>query len=175
MAGKSKQANKGKQLEDAIIKQNEYYLKNEIATIKKIPNNWVVRRKGPHIVGANPVPSGLCDFVGTSHLVGGRSIVFDAKENKNKTNFPLRNIKVEQMDHMEETVLHGGIAFLIIHFTDESIDKTYFVPYKFIKPYWDDAEAHPDVKGMQSIPLKDIQGNCDRILGMEYMGFVQEL
>lgn len=170
MATKSK-ANQGKGLEDKIIKQNAYYLKKGVASVKKVPNNWVVQRKGPHIVGARPVPSGLCDFVGTSHLVGGRMFVFDAKETKNKTTFPLKNIKPEQMDHMEETIDHGGIGFLIVHFTE--IDEIYYLPFEFIKPFWDDAELNPGVKGMQSIPLKTIREKCTIIHDMEYMGHIR--
>lgn len=169
MANKKK-ANVGKVLEDKIIKQNEFYLKNGVASIKKVPNAWVVRRKGPHIVGANPVPSGLCDFVGTSHLVGGRSIVFDAKECKLKTRFPLKNIKPSQMDHLAETILHGGIGFLIIWFTE--LNEYYFAPYEFILPYWKDAEENPDDANM-SIPLADIREHCTLIHDMEYMGHIR--
>ena len=155
---------KGKELEDRIIKQNEHYLKQGIATIKKIPNKWVIRRKGPHIVGANPAPSGLCDFIGTSKLVSGRLIVFDAKECKLKTRFPLKNIKPEQMDHMQETVEHGGIAFLIVHFTE--LNETYFLPYSFVKPYWDAAEKE---EGPSSIPLDEIREKCPQIIDMDYL------
>jgi recombination protein U len=170
MATKSSKANMGKILEDKIIKINKHYLEVGTASIKKVPNAWVVRRKGPHIIGANPVPSGLCDFVGTSHLVGGRQIVFDAKECKLKTRFPLRNIKPSQMDHMKETVDHGGIAFLIIWFTET--DEMFYVPYQFIEAYWIDAELHPDDKN-KSIPLQDIQNHCTVITEMEYMGHVR--
>jgi recombination protein U len=163
-----KNANLGKGLEDRITKQNEWYEKQGVAVIRKIPNPWVVRRKGPHIVGANPVPSGLCDFIGTSHLVGGRSIVFDAKECKLKTRFPLKNIKPEQMDHLTETIKHGGIGFLIIDFTE--LNEMYYVPYEFILPYWDDAE---DENNPQSIPIADIREKCTHIHDMHYMGHIR--
>lgn len=163
--------NLGKVLEDKIIEQNKVYLDQGWATFNKVPNNWVVKRKGPHIVGANPAPSGLCDFIGTSKLVGGRLIVFDAKECKQKTLFPLRNIKVSQMDHMKDTIDHGGIGFLIIWFTE--LDQMYYAPYDFILPYWMDAEAHPDVKGSQSIPVKDFQEHCPLISDMEFLGYVR--
>lgn len=162
-----KNANLGKVLEDKIIKQNEFYLKNNLATIKKVPNAWVVRRKGPHIVGANPVPSGLCDFVGTSKLIGGRMIVFDAKETKNKTTFPLNNIKPSQMDHMQETIDHGGIGFLVVWFTE--MNETYVINHKQIRPFWEYAEQNPDEKGAKSIKLQFFQEECKRIDDLEYL------
>jgi recombination protein U len=160
----------GKVLEDKIISQNDHYLRMGVASIKKVPNNWVVKRKGPHIVGANPVPSGLCDFVGTSHLVNGRAIVFDAKECKLKTRFPLKNIKPSQMDHMKETIDHGGIAFLVVWFTE--INEMYYLPYDFVESYWIDAELHPDDQN-KSIPLSDIRDHCTIIHDMEYMGHIR--
>lgn len=163
-------ANKGKGLEDQIIKECEYYERKDIAVIKKIPNNWVVRRKGPHIVGANPIPSGLCDFIGTSKLVEGRTIVFDAKECKQKTRFPLRYIKPSQMDHMEETVKHGGIAFLVVFFTE--IGGMYTIHYDQIKPFWDRAEESPE-PGKMSIPLKYFQENAIELDQCDFMGSVE--
>jgi recombination protein U len=165
-----KNANLGKVLEDKIVKQNQFYLKKDLATIKKVPNAWVVRRKGPHIIGANPVPSGLCDFVGTARKMNGRLIVFDAKECKLKTRFPLKNIKPSQMDHMKETINMGGIGFIIIWFTE--IDETYYVPYDFILPYWIDAENDPE-ESNKSIPLVDIREHCTIIHDMEYLGHIR--
>lgn len=168
----SKNKNLGKVLEDRIIKQNDYYLRMGLASIKKIPNAWVVRRKGPHIVGANPVPSGLCDFVGTARKFGGRLIVFDAKECKLKTRFPLKNIKPSQMDHMKETIDMGGIGFLIVWFTDLGEDEIYYLPFDFVESYWIDAELHPDDQN-KSIPLSDIREHCTHIHDMEFLGHVK--
>lgn len=165
----AKNKNMGMVLEKRINLQNDLYLKSDVATIKKIPNAWVVRRKGPHIIGANPVPSGLCDFVGTSKLLKGRTIVFDAKECALKTRFPLKNIKPSQMDHMRETIDHGGIGFIIIWFTE--LNETYFVPYQFIVGYWEDAEMHPDERN-KSIPLADIRESCTLIHDMNYIGHI---
>lgn len=165
-----KNVNLGKQLEDKIIKTNEYYDREGIAYIHKVPNAWVVKRKGPHIVGANPVPSGLCDFYGTSPQLNGRLIVFDAKETKNKTSFPLKNIKHQQMDQMERVTMAGGLAFLVVWFTESN--EAFYAPYDFIAPYWDMAEQHPGVRGYQSIKLKDFRERCELILDMDYMGQV---
>lgn len=159
--------NLGKQLEDKIVKENQALKKLGMARVDKIPNNWVVRRKGPHIVGASPVPSGLCDFVGISFNVR-KMFVFDAKECKLKTRFPLKNIKPEQMEHMEDVIKHGGIGFFIIWFTE--LNEMYYVPYQKVKPFWDMAEKSEDEK--QSIPLQFFRDNCYEIRDMDYYSHV---
>ncbi|AYP68802.1 holliday junction resolvase [Bacillus phage vB_BpsM-61] len=161
-----KNSNLGKLLEDKIMVQNELYRRKKQATFNKIPNNWVVRRKGPHIIGANPVPSGLCDFIGTEKAVGGRMIVFDAKECSLKTRFPLSNIKPGQMDHMQETIDHGGVAFLVIQLNQ--LNKVYYAPYDFIYAYWQDAENNPQERN-KSIPFRDIEAECIEIKNMDYL------
>lgn len=160
-------ANQGKWLEDRIIEQCDFYERNGIGTFAKIPNNWVVRRKGPHIIGANPVPSGLCDFIGTTHIFEGRIIVFDAKETTNKTNFPLKNIKPGQMDHMREVNRHGGIAFLLVYFAEHH--ETYILPFRYVETYWEYAEDHPDERGAKSIPLTDIRTWCEPVHDFEIL------
>lgn len=147
-----KAPSKGMLLESAINAVNAEYLDQGIASVKKIPNAWVVRRKGPQIVGATPVPSGLCDYVGTSHYVGGKTIVFDAKECKLKKQFNLNYIKWEQFDHMTEVEQHGGIAFILVWFTE--LDEHYALPYSLIKEYW---ELSEELETPQNIPISVIQ------------------
>lgn len=162
-----KAPSKGMLLESAINKINAEYLEQGIASVKKIPNAWVVRRKGPTIVGATPVPSGLCDYVGTSHYVGGKTVVFDAKECKLKKQFNLKAIKWQQMDHMGEVERHGGIAFILVWFTE--LDEYYCLPYTFILPYWEASEAE---EGVQHIPLKDIQEQAYKLESVAYFEYV---
>lgn len=148
----TKTMQKGMLLESVIKKMNERYEEAGYASFKKIPNNWSVQRKGPHIVGAKPIPSGLCDYVGTSKYVKGRAVVFDAKECKQKTRFPLTYIKHQQMDHMREVTDHGGLAFVLVWFTE--LHEYYCLPYVFIVPYWDASESEDGVK---HIPIQDIR------------------
>ena len=55
----------------------------------------------------------------------GKYIDFEAKETKNKTSFPLRNIHSHQIEHIKSIIEHKGIAFLIIRFTN--LDKTFLL------------------------------------------------
>lgn len=164
----TKTAQKGMLLESMINKMNADYERIGIGTFKKIPNNWSVQRKGPHIVGAKPIPSGLCDYVGTSHYVNGRTVVFDAKECKLKKQFNLKYIKPEQMDHMREVAEHGGIAFALVWFTE--LDEYYCLPYSFIVPYWDASELE---EGVQHIPIVDIREKAFKLHGApDYIHYI---
>lgn len=167
MAIKPKEISKGMLLEQAINEVNEGYEVTSIATVKKIPNNWSIKRRGPHITGATPIPSGLCDYVGTSHYVGGKTIVFDAKETKLKKQFNLKLIKWEQMEHMREVERHGGIAFVLVWFTE--LDEYYCLPYSFIAPYWDASEQE---EAVQHITIKDVRDEAFKLTSAAYMDYV---
>ena len=68
---------------DNIIKDLE-------GVIFKIPNEFIVLRKGAKIVSAFPKKKSPClDYIGI--LPNGKSIVFEAKTTANKTSFPLSN------------------------------------------------------------------------------------
>lgn len=162
-----KEPSKGMLLESKIKQINDEYEEKGIASFKKIPNNWSVKRKGPHIVGASPIPSGLCDYIGTSHYVGGLTVTFDAKECKLKKQFNLSYIKWEQMEHMKEVERHGGIAFVLVWFTE--LDEYYCLPYSFIVPYWDASERE---EGAQHIPIKDIQEKAHQLIETDYMDYI---
>lgn len=154
---------KGKRLEERIIAQNDFYRRQGLAEINKVPNAWVVKRKGAHIVSADPVPTKMCDFIGTSHIVDGRCISFDAKETKNKTSFPLSNIDIEQMKHLERNQDNGGISFFIVWFYE--VGEMYLAPFNFVNAYWTDNLYG----GPASIPLKEFREECPLIREMDYL------
>jgi len=147
-----KSAGNGMLLEQKIIAKGNAYIDSKTGTIRKTPNNWSVTRKGPHIVGAKPIPSGLCDFFGTSKYVGGRTFVFDAKEVSLKKQFNLKYLSPEQMQHMKEVYEQGGFSFVLAWFY--TLDQYWIIPYEFIAPYWKAAEEET---GLQHISIKDIQ------------------
>ena len=168
---KLKEPSKGQLLEREINRINEEYASEGMATFKKTPNNWVIQRKGPHIVGAKPVPSGICDYFGTSHYIGGRTVVFDAKESSLKKQFNLKNIKPEQMDHMREVTANGGLAFCLVWFT--ALDEYYCLTSDFIGPYWDASESE---EAVQHIPIQDIRESCHKLEdGAYYLQYVIKL
>lgn len=114
--------NRGMTLEEDINITNEYYLKNNIACIYKKPTPiGIVKvdyKNGNDVVIKEAyfkTPS-TTDYNG---IYKGKYIEFDAKECKNKTSFPLSNIKTHQITHIKNVIRHGGIIFLIIFINNE--------------------------------------------------------
>ena len=119
-------ANRGMTLEHEINVTNEYYLENDIAVIYKKPTPiQIVEQINEKIVNAYFKTPSTTDYNG---LYKGKYIDFEAKETKSKTSFPLSNIHNHQIKHLENILRHGGIAFIIIRFTN--LDLTYLLPAK---------------------------------------------
>lgn len=118
---KNTYANRGMTLENDINETNHYYDINDIAIIYKKPTPIkVVNVEYPKVKIKEAYfnePSTL-DYTG---IYKNRYIEFDAKETKSKTSFPLSNIHPHQIKHLSKIIKHGGIAFLIVRFTDLNI------------------------------------------------------
>ena len=124
-------ANRGMTLEHDISLANEYYRCNDIAIVYKKPTpitiakvNYPSRREAIIKEAYFKTPSST-DYNG---IYKGKYIDFEAKETKSKTIFPLNNIHMHQIKHLENIMRHGGIGFLIVRFT--TINKTFFLPAK---------------------------------------------
>ena len=144
---------KGMNLENDINESNKYYLERDIAIVYKKPIPIrIVKTEASTLKGITikeayyEVPS-TTDYNG---IYKGRYIDFEAKETKNKTSFSLRNIHSHQIMHLEKIIEHGGIAFLIIRFTN--LDKTFFLDAKHLKNFIDNNDR-------KSIPLDYIEKN----------------
>ena len=61
-------------------------------------------------------------------------LIFEAKETKNKTSFPLNNIHDHQVDHMKH-IPTTRYCFLMIRF--KSLDEVYLLPYSKFEFFWD--------------------------------------
>lgn len=72
------------------------------------------------------------DFVGL--ISGGLFVAYDAKETKNKTSFPLKNIKAHQVDYLNVVQKLGGLSFFMIHFK-ELYDEVFIAPMSLINRY----------------------------------------
>lgn len=123
---------RGYSLESALNHSNQYYLTRNKAIIHKKPTPVQIvkvdypKRSAAKITEAYfKIPS-TTDYNG---LYRGKYIDFEAKE-CSKGSFPFRNIHEHQIDHLEKVIEHGGIAFLIIAFTQR--DEVYLVDGKFV-------------------------------------------
>jgi len=148
-------ANRGMNFENMINQTNEFYLTNNIAVIHKkpIPIQIVkvdyLHRSAAKITEAYYKLPSTTDYNG---LYQGKYIDFEAKETKNKTSFPIKNIHEHQVTHLEQCIKHGGIAFIIIYFS--SLDRIFFLDAKYVSEYFKRSKT-----SRKSITLTEIEMN----------------
>jgi recombination protein U len=149
--------NQGQEFEQVIEWANmAYYTKRE-ALIQKIPVPWKVERRFDYvsntntIVSAYPEHKSTVDFGGTAK---GKSIWFDAKTTKNKTNFPLANLKGHQIDFLQRVEEQGGIGFWLIFSQSENATWVLYQSKldEFLKDYT-----------RKSIPYAWLNDNCPKV------------
>ena len=124
-------SNRGMVLEADLNETNNYYLINNIAIIHKKPTPITIKKvdylspKKIKIKEATFQKPSTTDYNG---IYQGKYIDFEAKETKNKSCFPLKNIHSHQIEHLKKIIEHGGIGFLIIRFT--SYNETFYLDGK---------------------------------------------
>lgn len=143
-------SNLGMTLESDIDATNRYYLDANIAVIHKKPTpvqvvnvSYPARNKAKITEAYYKTPS-TTDYNG---IYKGRYIDFDAKETNSKTSFPLKNVHLHQIKHLDDITKHDGIAFLIVHF--KQYQEYYILPFKELKVFWENQDKE---KGRKSIP-----------------------
>ncbi|MCI8342787.1 MAG: Holliday junction resolvase RecU [Firmicutes bacterium] len=138
---------RGSVLEDIINFTNNFYRNKGLAVIQKIPTPITpveVDNKAHTIKLAYFDSQSTVDYIGMAQGVG---ICFDAKETSQKS-LPIQNIHEHQINFMEDFNRHGGVAFLLVHFS--IVGKHYFLPMEVLRQYWNEAQQG----GRKSIPLK---------------------
>lgn len=125
--------NRGMNLEDDLNQTNNYYLTTDRAVIYKKPTPVTIvkvdfkSREDAVIKEAYFKTPSTTDYNG---IYNGKYIDFEAKETLNTDYFPLRNIHAHQIEHLKKVLHHGGIAFLIVRFTN--LNTTYFLEAKYL-------------------------------------------
>ena len=147
-------ANLGMDLEQMINESNTYYLNNDIAVIYKKPTpvqivrvDYPSRNKAVITEAYYKVPS-TTDYNG---IYQGKYIDFDAKENHNKTAFPLANVSLHQIEHLKRVQQHGGIALLLVAWN--LYNEYYLLPFDVLYRFWQDAQNG----SRKSIPYEAFQ------------------
>ncbi|MGV8131293.1 MAG: Holliday junction resolvase RecU [Candidatus Pacearchaeota archaeon] len=120
---------KGMALEDKVNKVNLRYRKKNQALIVKKSTPLKVTRRGVTYQQSTVDYSGIYK----SKQNVSMAIAFDAKETKNKTNFPISNIEDHQILFLELWDALGGDAFLLIHFTE--LNQVYKLPIAFLSNF----------------------------------------
>jgi recombination protein U len=122
-------ANKGRGFEEQIIASCKHYRQEGAAVIQKIATPWTVIRKGSRIVNAFPSGPSTVDFCGDFK---GRSIAFEAKSTKNRTNIPLGLFESHQMAFLRSW---EGIAFAIVEAS--ALNEVRIIPIEILLSWWD--------------------------------------
>ena len=151
------QANRGMNLESLINDSNEAYRARNIAIIYKKPTpvqivkvDYPSRNKAVITEAYYKTPS-TTDYNG---IYKGKYIDFEAKENKNKTSFPLANVHPHQVEHLKRIYEQGGIGFLIIYWIHT--DEFFLYPIDKFIPHFDGYLKD----GRKSIPYEDFKAEA---------------
>ncbi len=124
---------RGSLLEELINRTNEKYREQHLALIQKIPTPITPVRMDQEtrqITLAYFEQRSTVDYIGA---VQGIPVCFDAKECRTNT-FPIQNIHEHQVVFMRDFEAQGGIAFLILYFTNA--DRYFYLPFAQMADFW---------------------------------------
>ncbi|PSL50542.1 recombination protein U [Salsuginibacillus halophilus] len=134
--------NRGMRFEEDINSSINYYRETGRALIHKKPTPVQIvsvdypKRSAAKITEAYFRQPSTTDYQG---IYRGMPVDFEAKETRSHTSFPLKNLHLHQVKHLEEVKAHGGLAFLLLRFGGEQamyvIDAAHVIPW-----YYDQSE-----------------------------------
>lgn len=133
---------RGDAFEEIINMTNEKYLKEGLALIQKIPTpiKPIEIDSERHVITLGYFEQkSTVDFIG---VMSGIPVCFDAKE-CGKKSLPFSNIHPHQVKFMSDFDQQGGIAFLLVHFTD--YQETYVLPVETLKKYYEDENGRSSI------------------------------
>lgn len=125
---------RGSTLEELINRTNEIYGERKLALIQKIPTPITPVQLDS---GTGRITLAYFDQQSTVDYIGavqGVPVCFDAKECAKDT-FPLANVHEHQVEFMRAFEEQGGVAFLIISYTQKR--EMYYLPFRNLSWFWD--------------------------------------
>ena len=140
---------RGSFFEELINETNEYYRDNGIALVHKIPTPITpieIDKESKHITLAYFDQISTVDYVGVAQ---GVPLCFDCKENAQDT-FPLHNVHAHQVQYMKDFEAQGGVAFLLIYFTERN--EIYYMNYNELAFFYERMEKG----GRKSIAFSEL-------------------
>lgn len=150
---KTNYGSRGMFLENLLNQTNEFYRLKKRAVIHKKPTPVQVvkvhypQRSAAVISEAYYRHASTTDYNG---IYRGYYIDFEAKETKNKSSFPLKNLHEHQIQHMRECYEQSGIVFIIFYFS--TLQKFYLLEFQELERF-----LTRDSANRQSLPLEYIQ------------------
>lgn len=127
-------ANRGMSFETMIDFTNNVYDRLGLALVNKRPTPVKVtgRFRDGAIKGFFEKPSTV-DYDGT--LLGGKSIVFEAKTVKESDRFELKNMESHQVEYLAKCHRLGGVSFLLLEL--RGAHTVYLIPYITLEYFWE--------------------------------------
>ena len=142
-------ANRGLCSDNVLNDSCLYYREKGMALIYKRPTPINIVKvdysHGATITQAYFETQSTTDYNG---VYKGKYLDFEAKSTKSKTSLPLNNIAPQQVDHLEEVIRQGGIAFFIISI--DLLNEVYLIDAKYICEFYRN-------KPRASIPVSEIK------------------
>ena len=143
---------RGSAFESLINSTNEYYRSKGLALVQKIPTPITPLKFDSErklITEAYFEKDSTVDYIGVVQEV---PVAFDAKECKTDT-FSMQNIHEHQYRFMEDFEKQGGVAFVLILFTERN--DMYYLRFKELKTYYERIEKEGHAKNFKYMELDD--------------------
>jgi recombination protein U len=146
-------ANRGRDLEDLLRKCNMEYRRMGMATVAKIPTEWLpIRNSRGKVIDCKVTEKAPMDFMGSCRLQNGicLTVAFDAKKTIDPR-LPLDRVTENQAEWLTDNEKSGGASFVLGCYNDE---RYYVIPW----PIWSAAQkAHQaDNKKTASINVVEL-------------------
>ncbi|MFA7076346.1 MAG: Holliday junction resolvase RecU [Candidatus Izemoplasmatales bacterium] len=149
----SSSANRGMNFETMINQTNDFYLDNDIAVIYKKPIPIQIVSVDYKTRSAAKITEAYYKLPSTTDYNGiykGRYIDFEAKETKNRTSFPMKNIHEHQILHLNRVKKHGAISFIIVYFV--TLNRIFFLDSEYVNDFYKRSKDN-----RKSITLKEFE------------------
>lgn len=142
-------ANKGKQLEMAVERQNQIYAEQGIALVQKINTAWIPVWKDGKVVSSFVRDKSTVDFRGTVNH--GIPVSFDCKETNNEKGLPLADIRPHQIEHLRAAKNVGETIFILCADKDYNV---YYADGGDIITAYDKWQSNKGRRGLNLIPFE---------------------
>lgn len=133
---------RGSAFEELINLTNERYRKEGLALVQKIPTPIKpveIDQEKRTITLAYFEQKSTVDYIGVMNHI---PICFDAKE-CGKKSLPFSNIHPHQVAFMKDFENLGGVAFLLVHFTE--YQETYLLPVKTLVAWYEGQQKRSSI------------------------------